>query len=228
MTFSALSRALSACALACSVGCALADGFAPLVESGDGDDSSVAPEDSDADSGGWDGPAPVWWTLSAAILIEEGAPAQGDASVSIALLAEEGEADASLCTATWTSPGMVVLDVPDPLLFHWWQLVLDGVPEGNCGAQLQRFLPDGGELGIGALHPDVAAVLEPAGYDGLSGYLYGAYLRPAQARDDVIWAFGVAGTEASYLAEELPVSQAPLPNGTYRIEPIYLLPLQGG
>jgi hypothetical protein len=190
-------------------------------------DSDTAPEDSLDDTSGWDGMTPGYWALEAEVSIEEGAPVPGDSSVTLRLLDAELASDGLICTVTWPTPTFEILAAPDAMIFHWWSVAPQEIFGGNCTAAQRRFLPEQVLLGIGELFPDVAAVLDSTGYGEVSGSLYGAYVQPSTEADAATWAFGIAATDSGYAGETSPVSAAPVPNGTYRVEPIFLLPLEG-
>ena len=47
----------------------------------------------------------------------------------------------------------------------------------------------------------------------------------ATAADAPIWTFGVVGTAGNFSGADLPVTEAPLPDGTYTVAGLLLLPL---
>lgn len=220
--------AVLAAGLLGSVACTGDFEFSRYDDSGGLVDSDTAPEDSLDDTSGWDGMTPGYWVLEANVLVEEGAPAAGDSSVTLRLLDAELESEGPICTVVWSDPSFEVLDVPDPLVYHWWAVDSQGDFGGTCSGAQRRFLPERLLLGLGSLFPDIAAVLEPAGYGDVSGSLYGAYIQTSEQADAPTWAFGVVATAAGYAGQTVPVAAPPVPNGTYRFEPIYLLPLEGG
>jgi hypothetical protein len=206
-------------------GCVGAMDLGNFDDSGWSWDSGEGPPDESDDTNDLDNVEPAWWTLDASVLMEDGAPVQGDTSLLISLIDELADTTEPICQASFDEWPLTVLDLPDPAIFHWWSAELSKA-QGDCSAHLLQSVPDSIELGIGSLHPDIAALLEPAGYDEVASYLYGAYLRVEGSEE--IWTYGVAATAAGFAAEQLPVEQAPVPNGTYSLVPIYLLPLQGG
>ena len=52
--------------------------------------------------------------------------------------------------------------------------------------------------------------------------MYGAYLRVAT---DEVWLFGVAGTAEQFAGTGTIADSAPLPDGTYTLRSLYLLPM---
>ena len=209
-----------------ALGCADLGGLNLGGDSADLHDSSASPEDSQTDSDGWDAPDPSWWVLEATVLMEEALPVAGDVQLTISLLDETADPDLPLCSSSFEPQDIADQASPDPMIFHWWQLTLGQAdPDSDCDAHFQDWLPDTLDLGVGELHPDIAALLEPAGYGSVQDYLYGAYVHHPSSKS--IWAFGIAATPAGFASEVEPVDAAPVPAGTYLFTPIYLLPVEG-
>jgi hypothetical protein len=206
-------------------GCAIGSDLFGPADSRDPEDSGGLDGDSADDTAGWDGMSPGYWSLSASVLIEEGAPVPGDTALSLQLLDAVLGAEGVICTAVWDSPQVAAGVPPDPVVFHWWEVSAAGVPGGDCTTAQIRFLPTALGLGLGDLLPDLAAVLDPGGYGDVAGSLYGAFVRMGADVDREVWAFGVAATDAGFAGDTDAVSGFPVPNGTYRFEPLYLLPL---
>ncbi len=168
---------------------------------------------------------PSWWLLEAELLVEDQAAVVGDAQVTSSLLDELADSADSICSMTQAVASITEEKSPDEMIFHWWDLTLAG-GEGTCNAAQADHLPQQLHLGLGQLHADIAALLEPTGYEGMDEHLYGAYVQLLGEED--IWAFGIAATGAGFDADQEAVDEAPIPNGTYQVVPVYLLPLQGG
>lgn len=93
----------------------------------------------------------------------------------------------------------------------WWDVV--GPTDLGC------HLPTTLRLGIGPYD----ALLDPfVDAAGIAGTPYGLYT--AAVDTELLWVFGVAGTLANFNGE-VPLEDPPLPDGTYRIESLVLLPL---
>jgi len=206
-------------------GCMSAQSFDGADDTSSAADSGWDPTDSDDDTDDGDQTDPSWWSLNATILMEDGLSVQSDTTVVISLIDDTADPASPICQASYEQVEFAVLDSPDASIYHWWQAALSE-PVTDCSAHRLTWIPADIELGIGALHPDIAALLEPAGHADIEPYLYGAYVRSGQ--EDTIWTYGISATAAGWDSEQLPVSEGPVPNGTYSLVPIYLLPLQGG
>lgn len=217
--------AQTALLLLCLAGCVSDHAYFEGSDTAELYDTDGAPNDSGDDTGGWDNVVPSWWSLAASVLVEEAQPVADDTSLEGWLLSEEADTDTPICSATFVPATLTETKPPDESIFHWWQIELQH-QDGDCSGSQLHWFPETIEIGVGALHPDIAALLEPAGYEQIEGYLYGAYLRQGEQQGEV-WAWGIAGTPASFDGEAEPVSAAPLPNGTYQMLPLYLLPLEG-
>lgn len=227
MSSTHLAAALAAIAILplLSVGCMSDMAYDGADDTAGALDSGWGPPDSDDDTGDEDQLDPTWWSLAVTSLMEEGSPVQGDTSLVISLIDESADPGSPICQATYDQPALTVLDVPDPSIYHWWQVEL-GEPTTDCSTHQLTWIPLLLELGVGSLHPDIAALLEPSGYAEVEPYLYGAYLRSGKSQ--TIWTYGIAATAAGFAGDQAPVSEPPIPDGTYSLVPIYLLPLQGG
>lgn len=208
------------------LGCMVDGAINELADTGGGNDSGTDPLDSADDTGDWDQADPVWWSLAGTVLVEDALPILGDTSFRITMIDESADPENPICQASYDEMALTVLDSPDPSIFHWWAATLGEPTYSDCSPHLLTRVPATIELGIGSLHPDIAALLEPAGYAEVEAYLYGAYLRTEGVQ--TIWTYGVAATAAGFDAEQLPVDEGPLPDGTYSVVPIYLLPVEGG
>lgn len=119
----------------------------------------------------------------------------------------------------------VAADAPaDVPAYGWWELTL---AEG--AAPCSTPLPTNDlRLGIGAmdtrLYPglDAQGATDPAAY---AATLYGAYVEASA--DAPVWVFGVAGTDDQFAGVASDVTVAPLPDGSYAIRSLFLLPISG-
>lgn len=207
---------LAACSMAKSDGRFGDTGWAPTDETGQEDSA-------DTDTGNEEPVTPQWWSLSGQVLLEGGQPVAGDASLEVVLLGEDGGVVVEICRTAFAEPTLVVESPPDPALYHWW-LVTPGADDSACHS-LRQHLPTSLHLGLGALHPDIAALLDQAGLGGMDPYLYGAYVQTEAMAEDGIWVYGVAATPAGWEGAQPAATEGPVPDGTYRFQPIYLLPL---
>ena len=126
------------------------------------------------------------------------------------------ETQTTLCSETLqvvTGTAEVLNDATVPV-YGWWSIITD---PSTCGTDL----PLGLKIGIGAWDPQ----LEPAAIAAnlYGGSLYGLYTQADPT--DPVFVYGAAGTSAQFSGNEPPVSYGPLPDGTYQLRSLYLLPL---
>ncbi len=104
---------------------------------------------------------------------------------------------------------------PDLPLYAWWDLELGVSPCGDHGQ-------DSFSIGIGAWDPQLDAAASAQYLVGAD--LYSLYIQP-NAVDTFV--FGVSGTSEQFLGTTPPATAAPLPDGTYQLRTLYLLPVAG-
>ena len=185
---------------------------APLGDSGSGS----------SDSGDLLPPAP-WFALDAQVDLVEG-EASGLA-LQIRFLPEDtvlGE----VCNDAPTVVSFEPIGSPDPLVFHWWEVVID--PDtGACDAAPR--LPSTLRLGLGELYPQVVAGVDQDGLGDVKDSLYGAYASfdapIGDGLDGTTYAYGYAGTEADRAGATPAVESGPLPDGSYLATAFYLFEL---
>lgn len=173
----------------------------------DGDDTSV-----DSDTGVALRTFPAWFVIRADLAVEDGLPTGEGASVTIDVV------DADLvrtdCVVPLVTEGIEAMDAPngdDGSL--WWEIPV--APATETCAELPPTL----RVGIGSMHPDVRARLGSVGQDGVAESLYAAYMVHAGS----VAAFGYAGTATDMLGDD--TALLPVPDGLYRLAPLYLVPL---
>jgi hypothetical protein len=112
------------------------------------------------------------------------------------------------------TPAEAPVDVP---LFGWWSLTLSPADPACSGAAPTELT-----LGIGAMDSRLESALAQQGYSAdVADEIYGLYA--ANGTDDA-FVFGVAGTPGNFAGTDAPVTSGPLPDGTYAITTLYLLP----
>lgn len=191
-----------------------------------------APEDTGADPDtSADSAGPVYvpdaWVVRASLRIVDGLPVADGAAILIDLVdssgddeSDEDDAGVVACTVTAELLGPDGAPVPDPVVYAWWSPI--AVTSSGCADFTEAAgLPAEIGLGIGALHPDVRARLGADGEEDVADFLYGAYIDTGVE----LYAFGYAGSEANFAGEAAPGEA--LPDATYSVSPLYLLPLAG-
>ncbi len=185
-------------------------GFGPAetgaMDSGSSLDTGDTPEDH---------VGPTWWKLGAAISIWEGALLPDESSLGLTLLAADGSI---LCEDTLTVRGITAQSsTPDPTIFTWWS-VTHGLPQSAC-AEYTSPVPSPVFMGVGAMHVDIRANLEPADLADGAASLNAAYA--SLDGGDTVWVYGVAGTTAAYLGDAAPADSSELADGVWVIRAIY-------
>lgn len=141
---------------------------------------------------------------------------------------DTGSADTDTATdadvAVPTEPDVAFASVQeapsDVALLAWWDLALT---EGAVPCE-QPLPASAVGLGLGPMDPRLYPALENAGFGdpaAAGATLYSAYLRVGSGD---VWVFGVAGTTEQFAGTGAVVDTAPLPDGTYELRSLYLLP----
>jgi hypothetical protein len=159
--------------------------------------------------------APKWWRLSASLALIQGIPVPEKSFLTVELL---GSKDESLCTQQ--RPLLATeewADAYDSVLAAW-KLSPEPV-ELLCGLY-EPPLDESIVLGIGEMHPDIqAAIGSIPELDG-DAPLNAAYMVSIDKPDD-LYVYGVAGTSTAYAGEGTVVSELPLEDGAWQLEPVY-------
>lgn len=197
---------------------------ADQAEESDGD------SESDAGGGAFDsgvsddaGGGFSWWRLDADLEIVGGVLTPDASTLQAALLDDTG---AELCVLAGV-PGSAppFLTLPDELLVAWWSLEAIGW-SGDCIDELgPAMLPVTFSLGVGAMHPEIVAVLDgmPEASGDATEALNGAF---AQFGDgETIYVFGAVGPAAAWAGEGDPSEEAPLADGVWELRGAYGFPL---
>jgi hypothetical protein len=171
---------------------------------GAGDDSATQGSSSDTAQ-------PTYWTLGASLDVTAGLPRASESAVSIELLDADSEV---LCTAEIPVESAASKPAPDDAIYAWWSLTLER--DEHCDAGVETVL-----LGIGEMNADVEAAIPAIGHDPAAPGLHGAYFGPDSATQ---WAFGIAWLQDG-LASGEEIEGPPVPDGTWRVEPLYPFPI---
>lgn len=114
-----------------------------------------------------------------------------------------------------TAATPVVNNDADLPLYGWWSIDLE--PSASC-----PYGPDNLLLGIGAWDPQLDAAAAAQNLVGTD--LYALYARLNIS--DPVWVFGASGTSEQFNGTTPPVTSAPLPDGTYQLRSLFLLPAE--
>lgn len=174
--------------------------------SGGGDDSDTGVDTTPGLEAGW-------YTVRASFDVREGAATVGDASIEVLVIATDRAS--IVCTLPLNLVTLAVVESPDPEVAPlWWEV--DVAPTESACATLPGRLG----LGVGALAADVRAQLGRDGLEAVAESLYGAYIT---ADGGSLAAYGWAATKEGLAGDT--AATLPPPDGTYQLEPVYLLPL---
>lgn len=208
-----MRRVVSTWAFALVAGCSggYGKGEDALFESGWLDSGGVA----DTGTPPEDRLDPAWWELGGAITIEGGAPDAAYSTLALTLLGSDGLV---LCEDSVAVSAIEdVARLPDLNVYTWWE-VSHGDPQGPCAAW-EAPVPSPLLLGVGALHADIRASLDPLDLAEVADNLNGAYASLDEGA--TVYVFGVAGTDAAYVGEAEAALEAPLADGVWLVRAVY-------
>jgi len=194
---------------------------APPNLSAPGTDASST-EASAPDTGGSESvdaqPSLTFWAPQGTLFVEAGEVNPLDSTLSAVVLSDE-----LLPQCTVMLPILQVSPspepMPDPPLVGWWQVEYDeGLTDADdCVSWTAGTL----QLGFGLVDPALDPALAARGWEKATPY--GLYLQPDG--DEVVYAVGVAGTEAMFLGVEVAGAAGPVPDGQYRVVGLVALDL---
>jgi len=161
-------------------------------------------------------------SLDGTVIVNEGLIDLGLSELEITLFA----GSEPLCT------GMLVLDESEPVELDSddvdassaWELEVSAGAEALDACALPPTL----SLTLGAVPYDaaLAPAAESAGFEDSAGSVYGAVAQLAPS--EPVYLFGLLGTDAQFDGDVAADPAAPLEDGAYSLETLYLLPLPPG
>jgi hypothetical protein len=188
--------------------------------------TDVAESDGEgSDTGGGDADSglladPVWWKLGGTLLVAtDGSVDPEGSTLDLQLMDVDG---VSLCDeALLLSGGGEALAVPHESVYGWWRLEA-APPEGSC-ASWPSPVPSPVLLGVGAMDPDVYALLGTLGLpEGAADDLNGAYASIDQG--STLWVYGAAGMAAAFDGDGTAAGEVPVQDGPWMLEPLFTFP----
>jgi hypothetical protein len=157
----------------------------------------------------------LYFSIDGTILIEDSLLVLEETELSIGFWTAKPEL---LCEQSLiASVATAYEDLPPEQFFSGWTLEYD--PSQLC--KNTSDIPIG--LGIGVMSDALNPVLDFESLDG--SHLYGLYYIETTKTQTSTFVFGVAGTNQHYEGGESPVLAGPLPDGTYTLLGLHLLPM---
>jgi len=214
---------LTAVMLWALAGCGAGDAKSFVDGSGSSNDAAASAED------GGGGPSqdesePSVWELGGVLHIESGLLAEDETLMQVRLLDEDREVLCSEDVVVDTATTWQTSQFPDESLLGWWRVEIAAPVSPSCFVDDYDFpVPDVVFLGIGAMDPEVEAV---AGSDptlDVIDSLNAAYASLDQG--GTVWVFGVVGTASAFAGDGDALTEGPVEDGDWTIEPLYPFPL---
>jgi hypothetical protein len=192
-------------------------------------DETEAP-DTDLDVDDAEGDTPRWWSIDGVLQLQEGAIVAEESELRVRTWTAQGGASPSLCDG---SPTLVSLTAPgetappdlEPPPLAWWRLgftanegcLPEHVPEMDGVASF--------ELGLAPFDPrlEPAASATGVALDTDTPNAYALLVR--EHAESPVWVFGLAQTEGQRANLEPAPQEGPVPDGSYALDTLHLLPL---
>ena len=168
--------------------------------------------------------APSFWRLSGTLLVNDGVIQSELSFLRVVII---GDAGGVLCDdSLGITSSIRQVDVPEAGVHAWWEVVRTEPDESSCLRGLYRNpLPAPVYLGIGAMHPEIEAVV--AGNPDLEP-IEGQRLRSvyaAMAADSSVWVFGLAETSSEEEIDVDPATDTVSVDGNWKFSSVYSFPL---
>lgn len=159
----------------------------------------------------------AWWQLSGQLQVTAGQLDPKQTILQISLLTEALE---RVCAESFSLSVQLEATLPHPDIYAWW-LVSLGDGDGGCDGKNTPDTPF--YVGIGAMYADIlprllddADIVDPTA-------LNGAYASFDEG--ETLLVFGASGLAETWSDGGAPVEKPPIPDGTWRIEPVYTFEL---
>ena len=187
-------------------------------------DESVS--SAEMDTASFDGEAadrleqPAHWRLSGTLLVNDGLIQPELSFLRVVIM---GDADGALCDDNVGIVGSVrQSEVPEGGVHAWWEVEGTNPEESSCLRDVySNPLPSPVYLGIGAMHPEIEAVV--AGIPDLDT-VEGSRIRSvyaAMAQDASVWVFGMAETSSEEETDIDPRTGSISVDGNWKFSAVY-------
>ena len=208
------------CGLA--VGCSDAkmsmDAFDEAMMSAAESDTAFAP-----DEGAEFSETPAYWKLSGTLLVNEGSIQTDLSFLRVTIVGDEG---GDLCTDNvGISASSRQSESPEAGVQAWWEVTRTEPAATSClSMEYSLPVPKPVFLGLGAMHPEIEAVLagEPDHTQSEGSRLRSVYL--AMSEESTVWVFGYAETTSEEEIELDPVTGGSSVDGNWKFDALYSLP----
>ena len=180
------------------------------------DDGMSGDADSDTNDSSEPPNVPTWWSLSGQLDLLKGTPLAGS---TFSVMVSNADGD-PLCDVPLTIGVLSATAVKPPhdSILSWWELELLGE---SMVCDIEVPLSSRIQLGVGSMHPDLLAALSSSDSLEPSMPLNGAYVILDESPES-LFVFGVAGLPEQYTSKGTVAQEAPLTDGVWHIEPVYL------
>lgn len=202
--------------------CSPGDGYNVVPDTGEDDgDLDTAAEADDTDDDTDVEIAPSLFSLDASLTITSGAIEPASVTVDVAFWTTATGTPTALCAraplVVDATEAPIVDDVP---LWGWWELSLQADDADGCSWEIPTPI----RFGIGELDARLYPAMEAHDFDTTTTAPYGAYVAYGDEAAPV-FVYGVAGTAPVLDGDEAAATTGPLPDGSYRLVGLHLLPL---
>ena len=208
--------------------CGIAAGCSDAKMSmGEVDESAMSASEADTaaapDEGAEFSETPAHWKLSGTLLVNEGAIQTDLSFLRVSIVGDEG---GELCTdSIGISASSRQSEAPEAGVQAWWEVTRTEPDGASClSMEYSLPLPKPVFIGLGAMHPEIEAVLAgvPDHTQTEGSRLRSVYV--AMAEDSAVWVFGYAETTSEEEVEIDPITGGISVDGNWKFDGLYSFP----
>ena len=194
---------------------------------GDVDESAMSAAESDTafalDEGAEFSESPAHWKLSGTLLVNEGVIQTDLSFLRVSIVGDEG---GELCTDNvGISASSRQSESPEAGVQAWWEVMRTEPSDASClSMDYSLPLPKPVFIGLGAMHPDIEAVLagDPDRSQNEGSRLRSVYV--AMSEGSAVWVFGFAETTSEEEVEIDPITGGISVDGNWKFDALYSFP----